>query len=253
MTSKKTDAEISQFYPIVEGFANAMRSRLNGLSCERDDLISWGTVGLLNAAREYDPLNEKGASLRTYASRRIQWGIADGLRAWQRSSGKAGINACFIEDLPDPSGPAIEPRQEAELLLGRIAEAVDGLPAELRALVKQHFYLGFSVREISRLRSCSHQHTSQQLQRAIFLLQAGLLGQENRMTHGDVQVIRENVSETTSRMPRCPFCRKPIHRGELCMTVSLAGTTLKKFHANCLQKLGNALSAFAQGHQPGEP
>lgn len=249
MTTKKTDAEISQFYPIVEGYANAMRSRLNGLSCERGDLISWGFLGLLSSRQDYDP---KKASEKTYAARRIQWSISDGLKLWQRSSGESGKDACFLEDLPVPFGePATEPTQESELLRKRIAEAMETLPGDLQEIVRLHFYLGYSVGEIARCQGCSHQYVAARLGFAVFFLRAALLGRGEKMRIGAIQVITDEVSTSTTREPVCLVCGLPVHRGEKCLNVNFGGN-LRKLHAPCVQKLGCMLQTFAQGHQSGD-
>lgn len=116
--------EINKYYPIITGYANAMQSRCNGLTCERGDLISWGMVGLLSALREYDPENSKGASLRTYISRRVSWSMMDGLNQWRRQSAEPGAETLFIDDEALPE-PAEEPGQERELLRSQIAKAME--------------------------------------------------------------------------------------------------------------------------------
>ena len=63
--------------PLVRHIANKIASCLSR-NVELDDLISAGTVGLVRAARAYDP--EKDAEFRTYAYIRIRGGIIDELR-----------------------------------------------------------------------------------------------------------------------------------------------------------------------------
>jgi len=46
----------------------------------RDDLISAGTIGLVKAARDFDPAHD--ASFKTYAYIRIRGAVLDELRAW---------------------------------------------------------------------------------------------------------------------------------------------------------------------------
>lgn len=251
MTSKKNEDEISQYYSTVEGYARVMQSRLNGLSCEMNDLRSWGVAGLLSAFQDFDPEHKKNATLRTYASRRILWSISDGLRLWRRSSIESG-DAISTEDMPPGfCEPAAGPMQERALLMKRVLEAVGSLPKDLQELVKQHFFEGHAVGEISRARNCSHQYTAQRLQSAIFHLQLALRDSGDKMTFGGIQAVREEIPKSISRRPRCPACGKAIERGHACLTLNISGS-LKKFHPLCLQKLGNALSAFAQGHQPGD-
>jgi len=244
MPSKNFLEEIDIFYRVVEGYANAMQSRCNGLTCERGDLISWGMVGLLSALKEYDPGNGKGASLRTYISRRVQWSMLDGIKQWRRSSAEPGSGTGFIEDESIPE-PAEEPGQEMELLRSRIAEAVENLPGDLRELIRLHYYEGYGISSIARERGVSHQYIAGKIADAVFLLRMVLLERSDKMRCGDVCAVMDMVSDTTAREPRCPGCGKPIHRGEQCIVFGF-GRVQKKFHIQCLQRLGDALKHFAQ-------
>ncbi len=239
------DGEISKYYSTVEGYANAMQSRLRGLSCERGDLLAWGMIGLLSALNEFDP--DKGASLRTYVSRRVSWSIQDGLNLWRRQGAENSDETVRFED-EDLLEPAEEPGQEMELLRSRIAEAAGGLPDDLKKLVIMHYFEGHGVSAIARERGCSHQYIAGKIADAVFLLRMVLLERSEKMRYGDVYAVMDMVSDTTAREPRCPGCGKPISRGEACIVLCFGGVQ-KKFHAPCLQKLGKALQDFTQEQQ----
>ncbi len=244
MPSKIFNDEIEKYLPIVKVYANTLQLRCRGLSCERGDLISWGMVGLLSALREFDPDNAKGASLRTYVSRRVSWSMMDGVNQWRRSSAEPGSGTGFIEDESIPE-PAEEPGQEREFLRSRIAEAVETLPGDLRELVNLHFYEGHTISEIARSRGLSHQRIADRVQSAIFELQTELLCKEEHMMCGkDVHAVRSEVGTTTARPPICPGCGQEIGRGEPCILVGGLGYTPKKYHAACLRKVAAALQEF---------
>lgn len=80
MTSKLTTTQqqlCEQHYNIVEIIAKKMiRNYPNHI--ELDDLISWGTTGLIEAATRYNP--ETGNKFTTYATPRIKGAILDELR-----------------------------------------------------------------------------------------------------------------------------------------------------------------------------
>ena len=62
---------------LVRSVAAAVAARLpDYVSC--DDLIGWGNVGLVDAARRFDPAK---ASFRSFARHRIRGAILDGLRS----------------------------------------------------------------------------------------------------------------------------------------------------------------------------
>lgn len=68
---------ILQLLPLVKRMAQQMRGRLP-LHIELDDLVSTGTVGLVDAVRKFDP--RRHVKLESYARHRIRGAILDGLR-----------------------------------------------------------------------------------------------------------------------------------------------------------------------------
>lgn len=62
---------------LVKRIANHLRARLPG-SVQMEDLIQAGMLGLLEAARRYDPA--QGASFTTFAERRIRGAMLDEIR-----------------------------------------------------------------------------------------------------------------------------------------------------------------------------
>lgn len=65
------------YYPLVHKISKNIYSKLPS-SVEYDDLVSYGSIGLLDAIQKFDP--EKGFKFETYASIRINGSILDGLR-----------------------------------------------------------------------------------------------------------------------------------------------------------------------------
>ncbi|WP_202077132.1 FliA/WhiG family RNA polymerase sigma factor [Caldalkalibacillus salinus] len=68
---------VSQYFTLVEYVVNRMAIGLPH-SVQRDDLISFGSHGLLDAFDKFD--TERGLKFETYASWRIKGAIIDGLR-----------------------------------------------------------------------------------------------------------------------------------------------------------------------------
>lgn len=65
-------------------------------SCEQDDLISIGTVGLIKGISSYDP--EKGVRLATYASRCVENEILMYFRSQKKTSGDISLSEAIDED-----------------------------------------------------------------------------------------------------------------------------------------------------------
>jgi RNA polymerase sigma factor for flagellar operon FliA len=80
-SQKKTidDDQIAQYLPLVHKIAQRIASYVKP-PLSYDDLVSAGTVGLVKAARDYDPSFQ--AEFKTYAYIRIKGAILDELRGW---------------------------------------------------------------------------------------------------------------------------------------------------------------------------
>jgi RNA polymerase sigma factor for flagellar operon FliA len=103
-------------------FARAVAARSLDPRCrgaDREDLIAWGVVGLVQAAQRYR--GELGASFGAYAARRVRGQVLDALRdrdPLTRTARRAYREAQRIaEDLPPPY---------VEISLDRLAELGDG-------------------------------------------------------------------------------------------------------------------------------
>src|SRR5438309_4966902 len=88
-------------------FARAVASRSIDPRCrgaDREDLIAWGLVGLVQAARRYR--GDRGASFGAYAARRVRGQVLDALRERDpltRSARRAYREARELNaDLPPP-------------------------------------------------------------------------------------------------------------------------------------------------------
>jgi len=73
------EQQIAQFLPLVHKIAQRAAGYLRP-PLTYDDLVSAGTVGLVKAARDYDPAFN--AEFKTYAYIRIKGAILDELRGW---------------------------------------------------------------------------------------------------------------------------------------------------------------------------
>ena len=77
------EAFLKEHIPLVESIAAKMFSRSNlPTGIEFQDMVSWGTEGLMKAVRRYK--DGKGTTFKSYAYYRIRGEISDHLRSeWQ--------------------------------------------------------------------------------------------------------------------------------------------------------------------------
>ncbi|MCP9758101.1 RNA polymerase sigma factor FliA [Aquitalea sp. S1-19] len=87
--------DVMQYTPLVRKIASLMMARLPA-SVELDDLVQVGMIGLLEAARQFDPL--QGVQFETFAGTRIKGAMLDELRRIDWMPRQLRRNARMIED-----------------------------------------------------------------------------------------------------------------------------------------------------------
>ena len=139
-----------------------------------DDLVSAGTIGLIEAVDRYD--DRLGVPFLRFAYRRIWGAMIDELRraSAQRPLAASGAEAVslhapvapeqelmLIDVTVDPTSPA----PEAHLRLGELLDALEALPSREREMLGLSA-TGHRVREIADLYGCSESRVSQMLVQA---------------------------------------------------------------------------------------
>ena len=112
--------------PLVKFVARKMSSSLPG-NVEFDDLVSWGSIGLIDAIEKFEP--ERGLQFSTYAVTRIRGDILDGLQRmeWAPKQVTAQVRRMrrAVSDLQHELG--------REAVDAEIAEKLGVTEAEVRA------------------------------------------------------------------------------------------------------------------------
>ncbi len=160
----RSEAEVDRLVrenrKLVEYMVNRYLKRYFVQGMERDDLVSWGLMGLVNAARAFD--DTRGISFSTLACRAIERMIIRGVRReWKperenrtvsldallNGAGGDPSDARFIDHLPSADDV------EATLLAAEegkaLKDALDELPGEHSDLIRRHFLEGEQVRDIA--------------------------------------------------------------------------------------------------------
>ena len=165
-------ASIAANLPLVRRIARRLRRRAPQL--EHDELVSAGTIGLIEAVDRFD--DGFGVGFSTFAYRRIEGAIVDEIRALVKGRGEEPGAARPLSLETQPPGEhdltlrevtadpfAVDPGDYAEVR--EVVEAVGSLPARQREMLRLAVG-GLSGIEIARAFGCSEAWASQLLTRA---------------------------------------------------------------------------------------
>jgi RNA polymerase sigma factor for flagellar operon FliA len=144
--------------PLVYKIANQVLRQVNG-QADREDLVSWGATGLLEAMKRFDP--EQGAKLSTFAYYRIRGAMLDGIGKTAPLSRKCYRNAraagdkhaiyrdeCQAEEIVDPrKGVSPEDLAENQQLQSLLHTAIERLSQEEQHLVREHYFSGATLKD----------------------------------------------------------------------------------------------------------
>ena len=167
---------------LVEWSVNRYLARHMVTGVDRDDLVSWGLMGLLSAARAFDPA--RGLQFSTLAALSIERSI---IRGATQGAGKRGQMLSLDEALSEPGTGEGETRwvemlrdERAEREINRTEEAallmsgMDSLRPDQQQLIQAHFFQGHSLAELARRWGTSRQAVAGQLRRALKSLRRSL-------------------------------------------------------------------------------
>ena len=161
----RSEAEVTRLVndnrKLVDYMVNRYLKRYYVGNMERDDLVAWGMMGLVNAARAFDP--RRSRSFSTLACRAIERMIIRGVnREWRPdreqanvsldalisgNSGESGDDR-FVDQLPaDENVEATMMNTERAVA---VRNALKILPDDQRRLIERHYFDQESVENIAR-------------------------------------------------------------------------------------------------------
>ncbi len=147
-----------------------------------DDFVSYGTVGLIDAAGKYQ--NCRGAQFNTYAEFRIRGAILDGMREMdmlprklRRESKRRGENP-FVTDegllnkLPDPRAADPIDRIQQKEVARIVRRSLGKLPDKERKAVILHYFHNLNHWQIAEVLRINKFRVPQLLKRACLCLRS---------------------------------------------------------------------------------
>ena|SRR6266545_1600117 len=169
---RSRNERVLRHLPLVRSIVYGLRPRASALDV--DDLVSAGTVGLIEAAERYD--SRRGVPFASYAYSRVKGAVLDELRRspqvnHSEAVGNANLslqaaapgnqNLTLMDVIPDPL--SLEPAVGAEF--GELIDAIRCLPHREREMLGLHT-AGHTVSEIAERHGCSEPRASQILSQA---------------------------------------------------------------------------------------
>mgnify|MGYP000288936983 CR=1 FL=1 len=192
-TALRSEAEVARLVEenrrLVDYMVNRYLQRYYVGNMERDDLVSWGMIGLVNAARAWDPA--RSTAFSTLACRAIERMIIRGVsREWkpEQANVTMSLDALLGERNGDGSDErfvdrlAGEEDTEEDFLKAdtglEIRRALAELPPDQQELIRRHYFEGQSVKEIAQELGMSRQ--------GVYSREKGILRRlKERLTRGN--------------------------------------------------------------------
>jgi RNA polymerase sigma factor FliA len=187
MVRSETEVErlVRENQKLVQYGVNRYLKRYFVAGMEREDLVSWGLIGLVNAARAWDP--ERACSFSTLACTAIERMIHHGVcREWKPEQAAATVS---LDGLLSGAEGAVDPERfvdriadkqnlERELLDGEsraaVRRAVEKLPPAQRRLIERRFYEEVPIAQLCEDLGVSRQAVYLRQREALRQLRAAL-------------------------------------------------------------------------------
>jgi RNA polymerase sigma factor (sigma-70 family) len=157
----EVDRLVRQNEKLVDYMVNRYLKRYFVGSMEREDLISWGMIGLVQAARAWDPA--RSASFSTIACKAIERMIIRGVsREWRPDEARAtvSLDEAMFDAHSDGSPERFldllraEDDVEEQIVSSEtgltVRQALARLNPQQRDLLQRHFFEDEAVRDIAR-------------------------------------------------------------------------------------------------------
>jgi RNA polymerase sigma factor FliA len=167
-SEREVERLVRENQKLVHYVVNRYLKRYSVDGMEREDLVSWGMIGLVNAARAWDPA--RAASFTTLACKAIERMIVRGvMREWkpEQSAATVSLDALLSGEEPGEGderfvdGLAGDQDVEQEMLASEaraaIRSAVGALPAPPRRLIERRFFEEISLAKIAEELGLSRQ------------------------------------------------------------------------------------------------
>lgn len=170
------EALLVSYLPFVRALAERIHRSKPALTLTVDDLVAYGTLGLIDAVDNFDPA--KGAKLSTYAYRRVTGSIIDAIRDLSHARRAVTDQAiCLIPFHPD-SHVSSNPDPLTQLLEAEtrslVLSALAVLPVRDRTMLLSLYFETSTMESVARTVSQSRSWICRRHARALAKLRASV-------------------------------------------------------------------------------
>ncbi|MBF0450861.1 MAG: FliA/WhiG family RNA polymerase sigma factor [Candidatus Magnetomorum sp.] len=226
---------VREYAPLVKYIASRISMRVPP-NVSLDDLISCGTMGLLDAISKFDP--DKNVKFKTYAEVRIRGSILDGLRNldWiPRSVRKK------IQDMEKCI-------QKVERSLGRTPEDEE-IAAELELPIDEYYILLHQARSVDLLsldETIRDQGFSETKESYVSFIPSEITPQDETLVAETKQVVSEGIKKLSKKEQKviALYYHEGLTLKEIGSVLGLTESRISQIHTQCIIKLKVKLKSY---------
>lgn len=161
----------NSFSPLVTSIVNKVASRTNS-PVDREELMAEGLLGLVRAARDFNPDNASNAQFVTYASIRIYSAVQDLVRARAMSNARMPLTQLSTEADTLHTAPSRKLSRDTRRMATIAVECFRQLPPEQEYVMMSCFLMNRSDSEIAKFLKCSTAHVDKHRKNALATVRA---------------------------------------------------------------------------------
>jgi RNA polymerase sigma factor for flagellar operon FliA len=234
-TEPERELMVRKYAPLVKYIATRISMRVPP-NVSLDDLISCGTMGLLDAISKFDP--DKNVKFKTYAEVRIRGSILDGLRNldWiPRSVRKK------IQDMEKCI-------RKVERELGRPADDEE-IAAELEIPTEDYFTLLNQARSVDLLsldETIRDQGFSETKESYVNFIPSEITPQDETLVAETKQVVAEGIKKLSKKEQKviALYYHEGLTLKEIGAVLGLTESRISQIHTQCIIKLKVKLKSY---------
>ena len=159
------DEVILSYQPYVKYVVYLMSSHFPS-HVDKEDILSAGMIGLLDALDRYDP--SKGFKFSTFAFPRIRGAVLDFARK--------EVSCSYVSNEPDVGGPELDEQMIDDELRKELCNEFQYLPSKEWAILWHHYVENVEFKDVAIRMGVTQSRVSQIHKRAVKRLQSALKG-----------------------------------------------------------------------------